>query len=158
MGVREFAKITPCISCSYGLERFQVAKKFGGYGGRHRYYVIMDSWVNRIEEGITYKKTEYVNCILEEYGLKWFSNHHSEIMLKYAIFPQQLVGYYFIDNGEINKYVINKHYVDEWNRNPEFNIGMPIYFDQYIDFRNLGPYNTVYQYYNGGFSVAGRKS
>lgn len=157
MGVREFAKITPCISCSYGLERFRVAKRFGGYQGRNRYYVIMDSWVNQIEEGITYKKTEYVNCILEEYGLKWFSNHHSEIMLKYAIFPQQLVGYYFVDNGEIIKYVINKHYVEEWNRNPEFEIGIPVYFDQDIDFKNLGPYNTVYQYYNGGFSIAGRR-
>jgi hypothetical protein len=157
MGVREFAKITPCISCSHGLERFRVAKRFGGYQGRNRYYVIMDSWVNQIEEGITYKKTEYVNSVLEEYGLKWFSNYNSEIMLKYAIFPQQLVGYYFIDNGEITKYVINKHYVDEWNRNPEFEIGMPIYFEQYIDFGILGPYNTVYQYYNGEFSVAGRR-
>lgn len=157
MGVREFSKITPCISCSYGFERFRVAKRFGGYGGRNRYYVIMDSWVNRIDEGITYKKTDYINCILGEYGLKWFSNHHSEIMLKYAIFPQQLVGYYFIDNGEITKYVINKHYIDEWNRNPNFEIGMTVYFDQNIDFNILGPYNTVYQYYDGSYSVAGRR-
>jgi hypothetical protein len=157
MGVREFAKITPCISCSYGFERFRVAQDFGGYGGRNRYYVIMDSWVNRNEEGITYKKTDYIDYILEEYGLKWFSNHHSEIMLKYAIFPQQLVGYYFVDNEKIIKYVVNKHYIDEWNRNPKFEIGMEVYFDQNIDFNILGPYNTVYQYYNGGFSVAGRR-
>jgi hypothetical protein len=157
MGVREFSKITPCISCSYGFNRFQVSKRFGEHGGRNKYYVIMDSWVNINEEGITYKKTDYVNAILKEYGLKWFPNHNSEIMLKYAIFPQQLVGYYFVDNGQITKYVVNKHYIDEWNRDAEFEIGMTLYFDQNIDFSILGPYNTVYQYYNGFFSVAARR-
>ncbi len=157
MGVREFAKITPCISCSYGSERFEVARRFGGYNGRNKYYVIMDNWVNQNEEGVTYKKTDYVNSILEDCGLKWFSNHHNEIMLKFAIFPQQLVGYYFVDNRHITRYVVNKHYIDEWNNNPEFEIGTPVYFDQNIDFNILGPYNTVYQYNNGGFSVAGRR-
>lgn len=66
MGVREFAKITPCISCSYGSERFEVARRFGGYNGRNKYYVIMDNWVNQNEEGVTYKKTDYVNSILED--------------------------------------------------------------------------------------------
>ena len=157
MGVSEFSKLTPCISCSYGFERFNVAKIFGGYRGKNRYYVIMDSWVDISEEGIAFKKTEYVNSVLEGYGLKWFPNRHSEIMLKYAIFPQQLVGYYFVDNGQITKYVVNKHYIDECNRKNDFEIGTTLYFDQYIDFSILGPYNTVYQYYNGDFSVAGRR-
>ncbi len=157
MGIKEFAKITPCISCSCGDERFRVARKFGGYNGRNRYYVIMDSWVDRNEEGITYKRTEYVNFILEQFDLRWFPNHNNEIMLKYAIFPQQLVGYYFVDNGQVAKYVVNKHYVEEWNRNPDFEIGTPIYFEQFIDFNNLGPYNTVYQYDHRNFSVAGRR-
>lgn len=54
------------------------------------------------------------------------------------------------------KYVINRHYVDEWKRNSEFEIGAPIYFEQIIDFKNLEPYNTIYEYH-GGFSIAARR-
>lgn len=157
MGVKEFAKISPCISCSCGENRFEVAKKFGSGRGRNPYYMIMDCWVNKYDEGSTFRRTEYVNEQLREYGLKWFVNHNSEIMLKYSIFPQQLVGYYFIDRGNIVKYVVSKHYLDEWKRDASFSIGEPIYFEQNIDFNILGPYNTVYEYYDGRFSVASRR-
>ncbi|MDD3417764.1 MAG: DUF3427 domain-containing protein [Lachnospiraceae bacterium] len=92
MGAREFAKITPCISCSYGSERFEVARRFGGYNGRNKYYVIIDNWVNQNEEGVTYKKTDYVNSILEDCGLKWFSNHHKERELKILLFVKKSDG------------------------------------------------------------------
>lgn len=114
MGVKEFSRISPCISCSYGEDRFKIAKKFGGYGGKNNYYILMDCWVSKDDENINFRRTEYINQLLEEYGLKWFQNHNSEIMLKYAIFPQQLVGYYFVDRDKIVKYVVNKHYLDEW--------------------------------------------
>ena len=77
-------------------------------------------------------------------------------MLKYCIFPQQLVGYYFYDRGCLQKYVINKHYVDEWEENMDFEIGSFIYFEQMVDFEKLGPYNTVYEYSGRSFSIAGR--
>jgi len=116
------------------------------------------SWVDTREEGIAYKRTDYVNEILEQYGLRWFSNRHNEIMLKYSIFPQQLVGYYLLDRNSVQKYVINRHYVDEWEENSGFEIGAPIYFEQIIDFEKLGPYNTVYEYNEKSFSIAGRKN
>lgn len=140
----------------FGETRFNTASKFGRGRGNH-YYVIMDSWVSKYEENNAYMSMDYVNSILKEYELRWFNNRHNEIMLKYGIFPQQLVGYYFFDRGVLEKYVINKHYVDEWERNLKFEIGSPIYFEQIIDFNKLGPYNSVYEYSRGTFSVAGRR-
>ena len=157
MQEKEFSKVTPCISCSYGDNRFNTARMFGR-GRNNSYYVVMDSWVECCEEGRAYKKTDYVNEILEQYGLRWFSNRHNEIMIKYGIFPQQLVGYYFYDRGNLAKYVINKHYVEAWNENPNFEIGSPIYFEQLIDFDNLGTYNTVYEYNGRKYSIAGRRN
>lgn len=157
MQEKEFSKVTPCISCSYGDNRFNTVRMFGR-GRNNSYYVVMDSWVECCEEGRAYKKTDYVNEILEQYGLRWFSNRHNEIMIKYGIFPQQLVGYYFYDRGNLAKYVINKHYAEAWNENPNFEIGNPIYFEQLIDFDNLGPYNTVYEYNGRKYSIAGRRN
>lgn len=157
MGERDFAKFTSCISCSEGEQRFEVANRFGRGGYNSKYYVIMDSWVRCEEEGRVFKSVNYINSVLEKYGLKWFPNQNNEIMLKYAIFPQRLVGYYLIDRGEIAKYVINNHYVEEWENNPDFEIGDEIYFDQVIDFDKVGPYNTIYEYNNHAFSVAGRR-
>ena len=157
MHEKDFSKITPCISCSYGDRRFDVAYKFGK-GYCNNYFVVMDSWVKCREEGISYKRTDYVNEILKEYGLTWFPNRHNEIMLKYGIFPQQLVGYYFWDRETLKKYVLNKHYVDAWKENSDFEIGEPIYFEQMIDFEKLGPYNTIYEYSGRSFSVAGRRN
>lgn len=162
MGISEFKKISPCISCSYGEDRFKKAIKFG-WGRRpyNKYCVIMDNWIHRHEEGIAYRRMEYVNEVLNRYGLKWFSNKHNEIMLKYGIFPQKLVGYYLLDrnlDNKINKYVINKHYVDKWEEDEEFEIGQSLYFDQKIDFEKLGMYNTIYQYDGQAFTIAGRRN
>ena len=157
MGEKEFKKITPCISCSYGTNRFTIAHKFG-LGHNNPYFVIMDCWVDKREEGRAYKRTEYVNEVLKKYGLDWFNNKNNEIMLKYGIFPQHLVGYYLLDRDSTYKYVINRHYVDEWERNSDFEIGDPIYFEQIIDFKNLGPYNTVYEYNGRSFSIAAKRS
>lgn len=155
--IKEFSKITPCISCSYGNERFKTAEKFGK-GHYNKYYVVMDCWVNIDEEGTAYKSVKYVNQMLKQYGLDWFRDNNREIMLKYGIFPQQLVGYYFWDRGSLQKYVINRHYAEEWERNPNFEIGIPMYFDQFIDFEKLSPYNTVYEYNGTRFSIAGRRN
>ncbi|MDB1922105.1 hypothetical protein PMY56_10180 [Clostridium tertium] len=157
MGIKEFAEISPCISCSYGDNRFEIAKRFGSNRSRNPYYVLMDCWVRKHDEGITFRRTEYINEKLKYYGLKWFPNHNSEIMLKYAIFPQQLVGYYLFDRGELIKYVVNKNYLNEWEKDVNFYIGDNIYFDQYINFNKLGPYNTVYKYLNGRYSIASRR-
>lgn len=162
MGISEFKKISPCISCSYGEDRFKKAIKFG-WGRRpyNKYCVIMDNWIHRHEEGIAYRRMKYVNEVLNRYGLKWFSNKHNEIMLKYGIFPQKLVGYYLLDrnlDNKINKYVINKHYVDKWEEDEEFEIGQSLYFDQKIDFEKLGMYNTIYQYDGQAFTIAGRRN
>lgn len=117
----------------------------------------MDSWVERREEGISYKRTDYVRKILRQYGLDWFNNSNNEIMVKYGIFPQKLVGYYLCEERKILKYVINRHYVDEWERNRNFKIGDYIYFEQIVDFDRLGPYNTVYEYRKGRYSILDRR-
>ena len=76
MGEKEFKQITPNISCSYGKNRFDIACRFGR-GYKNNYFVVMDSWVNAREEGIAYKRTEYVNEILKQYDLRWFSNKNN---------------------------------------------------------------------------------
>lgn len=63
MGEKEFKKITPCISCSYGTNRFNTAQRFGR-GYKNNYFVLMDCWVDKTEEGRAYKRTEYVNTVL----------------------------------------------------------------------------------------------
>ena len=54
MGEKEFKKITPCISCSYGTNRFNTAQRFGR-GYKNNYFVLMDCWVDKTEEGRAYK-------------------------------------------------------------------------------------------------------
>lgn len=158
MQEEEFKFITPCISCTYGEHRFDVAKKFGrGNKQQRRYYVIMDCWIEKDREGIAYRKVTYVNEVLKQYKLKWHKDINYEIMLKFAIFPQRLVGYYVVEDDKILKYVLNKHYVAMWNENTGFEIGEPVYIDQIIDFNKIMPYKTVYMDYGHGFSIAGKR-
>ena len=147
---------TPIISCSEGINRYNVAYRFGNYL-KNKYFVILDNWVRCDQEGISFTRTDYVINLLHECGLNWFPDINNEIMLKYAIFPHNLVGYYLIERGQVVKYVVNRHYIEEWEKDASFEIGDDIYIEQNIDFNILGTYSTIYQFDNFRFSIAARR-
>ncbi|WP_092926442.1 hypothetical protein [Romboutsia hominis] len=107
--------------------------------------------VDKFEEGHAYRSTNHIICKLHQIGIPWYRNKYNEIMVKYALYPHQLVGYYYFEDNELKHYVVNHHYVDMWKENQQFKIGDYVYIDQgNVDFPADNPYKVIYSKYDFG--------
>lgn len=164
-GDRDFKNISPWVSASVGELRYKTAYCFGQ--GRTKVvsandqktinprFVIFDTWVDPQEDGVAFKRTSQLIEEFDSIGLPWFKDLHHEIMLKYAIYPQRLVGYYYIENDNVQYYYVNPHYLNKWQENPEFEIGDYLYIDQgNVRFPASNPYRMIYGRYGSKFFVS----
>lgn len=162
-----FRKVSPWISASLGEERYKTAYFFSGgrtstSGGPQgnsikKRFVILDAWVRKDEEHIAFEKTADLITRLNSINLPWYEDRHHEIMMKYAIYPQNLIGYYYFENDHLLHYRVNPHYLNAWIENPRIQIGDYVYIDQDLD--NLpadNPYRLIYSRFGDRFSVARR--
>ncbi|MDF2800408.1 MAG: hypothetical protein K0S61_311 [Anaerocolumna sp.] len=149
---KEFNTYKPWISTSYGANRLSLASRFGK-NTKNKTYIILDYWVNR-KSTYQYIKTFKIIRILNKLGLKWHSDINKEIMVRYALFPQNLVGYYYFQNDELQYYYFNHHYIDQWYIDKSFSIGNRLYIPQpHVDFPKTeeNPYNIIYL--NSGYTI-----
>ncbi|MGG3801598.1 hypothetical protein [Metabacillus fastidiosus] len=146
-----FRKVTPWISTSYGKNRFNVALRFARHNLRrsNKYkispYIILDYWTPRVNEGYTFIKTSEVIKRLKLFGIDWHRDANSEIMLKYCMFPHQLIGYYYFENEQLTYYCFNPHYIKRWIEDNTFLIGDNLYINQeHVDFPADNLYKIIY--------------
>ncbi|MBU3157547.1 hypothetical protein LL037_16530 [Clostridium estertheticum] len=168
-GNQVFKEISPWVSTSMGGDRYKSAYYFGA--GNRRYttsanmdaaaikkFVILDYWVPIVDEKYEYRNSDYIGNKLRSMGIPWYPNRHNEVMVKYALFPHQLIGYYSFENGELKHYFINHHYLEEWKKSDNFKIGDSVYIDQeYVNFSSNSPYRVIYSKVGRNFSTAGKR-
>ena len=151
-GASDFKNISPWVSATAGNQRYKTAYFFGTghipFSRRttdmNKRFVIFDTWVNRYEEHNTYEKTKYLIDKFREIGLPWYPDKHHEIMLKYAIYPHCLIGYYYFENDNLLYYQVNPHYLKYMKAYTDFQIGDDIYIDQLrISFPANNPYRKI---------------
>lgn len=169
-GYPGFRSITPWVSVSCGAKRYKTAYFFGKgkslakkqptkHSGTaiHR-FVIFDTWVHSNDEHYTFEYTKFLIHRLSQLGLPWYPDRHHEIMLKYAIYPQNLIGYYYFEDDYLCYYYVNPHYLACMTSQPEFKIGDHVDIDQTgVDFPANNPYRMIYTRDGNAFSVYKRR-
>lgn len=164
-GCCEFRNISPWVSASAGKDRYKTAYLFGngkyncypGRGNRKR-FVIFDTWVSPWDEHHTFERTQFLVESFANVGLPWYPDMHHEIMLKYAIYPQNLIGYYYFEDDILLYYYLNPNYLDCIEADPDFQIGDYVYVDQTeVFFPADNPYRIIYERKNGQFGVYDRR-
>ncbi len=152
-GHEDFKNVSPFVSATMGDNRYQIAYDFGSgelWGskrkmGKNKKFVIYDAWINASEEHFAYEKTDYLIQSFKELGLPWYPDAHHEIMLKYAIYPHNLIGYYYFEQDELISYCVNPHYWQKFLEGHNFKIGDHIYIEQNeFDFPFHNPYRLIY--------------
>lgn len=165
-GTADFKNISPWVSATAGDERYKTAYFFGmGYfpfsrrnAQINKRFVIFDTWVNKNEEHHIYERTQYLIDSFRRLGLPWYNDKHHEIMLKYAIYPHRLIGYYYFENDNLLYYKVNPHYFEYINDDAHFAIGDDISIDQSsVIFPADNPYNVIYSRSGMSFDVYDRR-
>lgn len=129
---RDFNTAKPWISCTYGANKYEVAEKFARCRDTVNDYILIDYWVKRARKYIvpTYYLTRSIIYRLKSFSIDWYPDHNKEIMVRYGLFPQNIVGYYVYKNSKLDSYVINPHYLHKWRNNSSFNIGEDVFINQ----------------------------
>ncbi|QGT99484.1 hypothetical protein SYNTR_0891 [Candidatus Syntrophocurvum alkaliphilum] len=166
-GNKKFSAISPWVSTSMGNNRYKNAYLYGVGNLRfpesinkiqNKAFVILDYWELVSEENHTYRNADYVRNELKRMGVNWYRNIHNEVMVKYALFPHQIIGYYYFENDELQYYFINHHYLREWKNNENFKIGDFVYINQAnVDFPSSNPYRMIYLKQGSHFSIFNRR-
>ena len=160
-GSPAFHNLSPWVSASAGSKRYKTAYLFGAgradsYRGERtrRRFVIFDTWVSPGDEHRTFERTQFLIARFREIGLPWYADRHYEIMLKYAIYPQNLIGYYYFENDMPLHYYLNPHYWSRMESDPHFQIGDEVMIDQTdVGFPADNPYRIIYERRGGRFGV-----
>lgn len=131
-GAREFGMVTPWLSCSYGARKFDTTRNFAKGKERTKDYVLIDYWTKRNQRKTpsTYYLTKDIIKRLRLFSIEWYPDYHNEIMIRYGMFPQNIVGYYVYKNDRIHSYVVNKHYLQLWRTHEAFDIGKNVFINQ----------------------------
>lgn len=140
-----FNVVTPWISTSCSDMRYNTARFFGQ---RNKKYAILDYWVAKSENGISYRRTSEIIDVLSRFGIEWYPDNHHEVMVKYALFPHQLIGYYLYEDSRIQYYYVNPHYLTKWKLDTNFQIGDYLNIPQeHVDFPvgDHNPYQIIYE-------------
>ena len=164
-GCLDFQNTSPWVSASAGNDRYKTAYLFGAGKTSHYIglkncsrFVIFDTWVSAWDEHRTFERTQFLIESLEEMGLPWYPDRHHEIMLKYAIYPQNLIGYYYFEDNVLLYYYLNPNYLNHIKSDTDFHIGDDVYIDQTdVSFPADNPYRIIYRRGNGQFDVCERR-
>ncbi len=162
-GCSDFKNITPYVSASVGEKRYKTAYLFGSgknYNrtNKNKRFVIFDTWVNRQEEHFAYEKTQYLIECFKNLKLPWYKDIHHEIMIKYAIYPHNLIGYYYFEEDKMLYYQINPNYWEIIKQDESFQIGRDVYIEQsMVNFPANNPYRIIYSRTGNCFGVADRR-
>lgn len=129
---KDYNTAKPWISCTYGASKFEIAERFARCRDTVDDYILIDYWVQRTRKyrAPTYYLTRNIINRLKSFSMDWYPDHNKEIMVRYGLFPHNIVGYYVYKDRKLRSYVINPHYLHRWQADSSFDIGDSVFIDQ----------------------------
>lgn len=99
-------------------------------------YVLIDYWIKKeYINGICYRATKVFE-LFNLYNIKWFNKiikaNDYELISKGCIFPNHIIGYFYINQGKVQHYYINPYIVRSIRTNSSYNIGEHFYVNQNV--------------------------
>jgi hypothetical protein len=146
---KSFNNYSPFISLTYGPNKYVTARKFALKNCSHKkgilfLYCLNAGWPY-------YISTNNFTKELKNFGVIWYKDKHSEIMLIGGMYPHYLIGIYEVEPLKNPRFIINPWLYDIMLRNEEFDYfnGLPIdqtYFHSFAE--ELGYRNFFFHYLN----------
>ena len=138
------------ISAQQGLFRYDKALRFAqGINKENKNFALLDFWIRKSEYAkAQYYATEFYDLLKKHY-IKWFDIDKKyltyEVLIKYALIPHRIIGYYYYEDNELKHYEINPSYIDKWVSDENFAIGDNIFISQDLNMIDKKfPYNMIY--------------
>lgn len=105
----ETKRYSPFVSLTYGKNSFKTANSFAKKSAVANVAYI--TWAYTKEDNRKFFMTKDMNDFLEEIGVGWYEDIHSEIMLKDCLYPQNICGVLEIDYSRNNISLIINPYL-----------------------------------------------
>lgn len=156
-GNKDFKNYSALVSTSCGENRYKTASFFGNSQSNFPKYnknttlkgkfVIFDYWDSIYEEGNTFIRTKTLIAKMKKLGLPWYVDKHKECMVRFALYPQKMIGYYYIEDDKVLYYEFNPNYMNAYKTNNHFLIGDYVHIEQKdVYFPADNPYRRIYLY------------
>lgn len=140
-----FKNYSPFLSFSRGFFKYSYSKKFATNNNENGliYVYILNKQYNNYLYGSELKK------ILKKFGINWFSDIHSEVMLLNGMYPHYLLGFFEVSKKRYLRFILNPWFYEIFleKENFDFSQGVPVNQQNFGDFANkLGYASYVYHY------------
>jgi hypothetical protein len=150
-----FKDHSPFISLTYGPNKYTISRRFATELCKHKkgilfLYCLNAGWPY-------YIKTIDFGNYLRKFGVKWYPDINSEIMLLDGMYPHYLLGVYEVEPFRNPKFVVNPWLYNMFlkNQNFDYSKGIPIdqtYFHTFAE--KLGYKNYSFHYFNENVEFA----
>ncbi len=108
---KDFKNYSPFLSLTYGYRKYKTARNFA-----LKYDIIKKRF--KLKKGVVflyclnighpyYLKTNKFTKKLENFGIQWYRDIHSEIMLMNGMFPHYLLGVFEVECNKTPQFIIN---------------------------------------------------
>ncbi|MEI7825453.1 MAG: hypothetical protein WCI01_09140 [Chlorobiaceae bacterium] len=109
--LRDYKDYSPFISLTSGRNKFAIARKFA-IGGRNKFgkgliyvYALNSGWPY-------YICASDITKTLKRYGVKWYKDVNSEILLLNGMYPHFMLGVYVVDKKGYESFIVNPWFYD----------------------------------------------
>lgn len=123
---------SPLLSATYGKEKKETAKRFAtnarGQGPRNNGFIIL-GYIPIDNSGFE-KLTNDLNRELEDLGVLWYEDKHTEVMLLDGIMPHRIIGLFEIDMHLNETFILNPWLREMFLENRKFYYKRGIEIDQ----------------------------
>lgn len=153
--MKSFKDYSPFISLTYGSDKYIISRKFALDRCKHNkgilfLYCLNAGWPY-------YIKTIDFGKQLKKFGVNWYKDINSEIMLLDGMYPHYLIGIYEVEPLRNPRFIINPwlYNILLTNQNFEYSKGIPIdqtYFQSFAE--KLGYKNYFFHYVNDNTEYA----
>ncbi len=153
--VKRFTNHSPFISLTYGPNKYTISRKFALERSKHKkgilfLYCLNAGWPY-------YIKTSDFRKQLRKFGVKWYPDINSEIMLLDGMYPHYLLGVYEVERSRNPRFVLNPWLYNLLLQNKNFDYSKGICIDQtYFNTfaQKLGYKNYFFHYINENVEFA----
>jgi len=121
---KKFKDYSPFTSLTYGKHKGRIARKFATRNiGSGIVYIIS---INKQDKN--YIKTIKITDTLKKYGVNWYEDIHSEMMVLNGIFPHDILGVMEVKRNRTPMLVINPWLFSEYLNDKRFDLknGIPV--------------------------------
>jgi hypothetical protein len=137
--LKEFKSISPFLSMAYGSKKYSIARKFALARTGHERGIIYLYALNLGDP--YYIQTNLMTKKLNKFGITWYEDSHSEIMLMNGMYPHYMLGVFEVTWENTPRFIINPWLYDILINNKEFDYqnGLNINQENFNDLaKNLG--------------------